>query len=521
MSALPGPAASYLGPGRRERVREGLGSTRYDVVVVGGGVTGAGTALDAAARGLRTLLVERDDLANGTSRWSSKLVHGGVRYLAQGQVGVAWESARERHALLTTIAPHLVQPVAFLVPLDPSTPPVPGRVVGAGARAADLMRRAARTPTRLLPAPTRISAQDALVHAPCLRADGLRGAVLSWDGRLEDDARLVVALARTAASLGADVLTRAAACDVGADELTLTCTETGERTRVRCGVVVNATGVWAAEHEPGLQMVPSRGSHLVLRADALGWPRAVLTVPVPGRFGRFVFAVPQPDGLVLLGLTDEEALGADPSAPAVPAHDEAFLLATLNRALAVPVGPSDVVGRYAGLRPLVAGHAAATSDLSRHHLLVDRPGRPVTITGGKLTTYRRMAEDAVDAVCRRTGHHLACRTRGLPLVGAAPREVLARVRAPRRLVRRYGTEAVDVHALGVRHPDLAGPVAPGCPTTGAELLFGVLAEGARTVDDLLARRTRTGLVEAHLAAAEPAARRALEVGAGVAPGATG
>lgn len=508
-TGLPGPPGGYLDAAHRTRVLDGLGSTRYDVVVVGGGVTGAGAALDAASRGLRTLLVERDDLANGTSRWSSKLVHGGVRYLAHGRVGVAWESAQERHHLLTAIAPHLVQPVAFLVPLDPSTPPVLGGVVTAGARAADLMRRAARTPTHLLPAPTRISAQDALVHAPGLRPDGLRGAVLSWDCRLEDDARLVVALARTAAVHGADVLTRAAACDVGPDELVVTAA--GERVRVRCGTVVNATGVWAGEHEPALRMVPSRGSHLVLRAGSLGWPRAVLTVPVPGRVVRFVFAVPRPDGLVLLGLTDEEAPGEDPAAPTVPPHDEAFLLRTLNRALAVPVGPGDVVGRYAGLRPLVAGAGTTTADLSRRHLLVDRPGRPVTVTGGKLTTYRRMAEDAVDAVCRRAGHHVVSRTRTLPLVGAAPRDVLARVRAPQRLVRRYGTEAVDVHALGVRHPGLAGPVGPGCPTTGAELLFGVLAEGARTVDDLLARRTRTGLVEGDLDAAEPVATRALEL----------
>lgn len=509
-AVLPGPPGGYLDASHRERVLAGLASTRYDVVVVGGGVTGAGTALDAASRGLRTLLVERDDLANGTSRWSSKLVHGGVRYLAHGQVGVAWESARERHALLTAIAPHLVHPVAFLVPLDPATPPVLGGVVAAGARAADVLRRAARTPTDLLPAPTRISAQDALVHAPCLQTDGLRGGVLSWDGRLEDDARLVVALARTAAAHGADVLTRAAAADVGPDELTVVVA--GERVHVRCGAVVNATGVWAGEHEPTLRMVPSRGSHVVLRAGSLGWPRAVVAVPVPGRVGRFVFAVPQPDGLVLLGLTDEEAPGEDPSAPAVPEHDEAFLLRTVNRALAVPVTADDVVGRYAGLRPLVAGAGATTADLSRRHLLVDRPGGPVTITGGKLTTYRRMAEDAVDAVCRRTGHHVAGRTRTLPLVGAAPRDVLARVRAPQRFVRRYGTEAVDVHALALRHPELAGPVAPGCPTTGAELLFGVLAEGALTVEDLLERRTRTGLVEGVLAVAAPVAEQALALG---------
>jgi glycerol-3-phosphate dehydrogenase len=512
VTLLPGPEASYLTPARRERSLEALAHDRYDVVVVGGGVTGAGVALDAVSRGLRTALVERADLATGTSRWSSKLVHGGVRYLASGQVGVAWESARERHALITTIAPHLVQPVAFLVPLDDATGPVMGRVCGAGARAADLMRRAARTPTHLLPAPTRISAQDALVHAPCLDPARLRGGLLSWDGRLEDDARLVVALARTAAALGADVVTGVAAHELAADRVLLTDTVSGTSVEAR-GTVVNATGVWAGEHEPSLRMVPSRGSHLVLRAASLGWPRAVLTVPVPGHLGRFVFAVPQPDGLVLLGLTDEPAGGDDPAAPAVPEQDEAFLLATVGRALAVPLGPRDVVGRFAGLRPLVHGDGATTADLSRRHLLLDEPGRPLTITGGKLTTYRRMAQDTVDAVCRRLGRTAPSRTRTLPLVGAASRAALARVPAPAHLVRRYGTEALAVHELGQRHPRWAAPVAPGCATTGAELLFGALAEGARTVEDLLDRRTRVSLVDGDRDAAVPVARAALEAAA--------
>jgi glycerol-3-phosphate dehydrogenase len=517
VTLLPGPQASYLTASRREAALRRLAEERYDVVVVGGGVTGAGAALDAVSRGLRTALVERADLATGTSRWSSKLVHGGVRYLASGQVGVAWESARERHALITTIAPHLVQPVAFLVPLDAATGPGMGRVCQAGARAADLMRRAARTPTHLLPAPTRISAQDALVHAPCLDPVGLRGGLLSWDGRLEDDARLVVALARTAAALGADVVTRVAARDLGPDRLTLTDTVTGASFEAR-GTVVNATGVWAGEHEPSLQMVPSRGSHLVLRAGSLGWPRAVLTVPVPGHLGRFVFAVPQPDGLVLLGLTDEPAGGDDPAAPAVPAEDARFLLATVNRALATRLGPDDVVGRFAGLRPLVRaqtehGGGGGTADLSRRHLLVDRPDRPVTITGGKLTTYRRMAEDAVDAACRRLGRTTRSRTRTLPLVGAAPRAVLARVAAPPHLVRRYGTEALVVHELAQRDARWSSPVARGCATTGAELLFGALAEGARTVEDLLERRTRVSLVETDAQAARPVAQEALEVAA--------
>ncbi len=320
-------------------------------------------------------------------------------------------------------------------------------------------------------------------------------------------------------------MTRVAACDLGPDRLTLTDTVTGASCEAR-GTVVNATGVWAGEHEPSLRMVPSRGSHLVLRAGALGWPRAVLTVPVPGHLGRFVFAVPQPDGLVLLGLTDEPAGGDDPTAPQVPSRRRDLPArhrqpraghpararrrgGPVRRPAAAGPGPA-----RARRRPGTGtGTGTGTADLSRRHLLLDLPGRPITITGGKLTTYRRMAEDAVDAACRRLGRAGRSGTRTLPLVGAAPRAVLARVAAPARLVRRYGTEALVVHELAQRDPRWAAPVAPGCATTGAELLFGALAEGAATVEDLLERRTRVSLVDADPAAARPVAEDALAVAA--------
>jgi glycerol-3-phosphate dehydrogenase len=221
--------------------------------------------------------------------------------------------------------------------------------------------------------------------------------------------------------------------------------------------------------------------------------------------------MPQPDGLVIIGLTDESAPGVDGIAPPVPEADERFLLETLNRVLDHPLRPADIVGRYAGLRPLVQrGASAVTADVSRRHLLVDEPGRPLTITGGKLTTYRQMAHDTVDAVCRRAGSLAPARTRAIPLVGAAPRDVLARVAAPSRLVRRYGLEAVDVAALGRAHPDLLLPVSDSCPTLGVEFLFGALHEGAFTVEDLVERRTRTSLDEAALPAARALAERALD-----------
>ena len=509
MLTLPPRTSHFNAAGRAETLHK-LASEPYDVLVIGGGVTGAGVALDAASRGLKTALIEHHDLAAGTSRWSSKLVHGGLRYLAKGDVGVAWESASERAALMTTIAPHLCRPAAFVVPLDAVTSNAMGGLTGAGTLVGDLLRAASQTPRQLLPPPHLISAQDALLHVPALQPEHLRGAVLYWDGQLEDDARLVLNLAATAHAFGADVLTRCAASDVQADRVTLTDRLSGQSFTAR-GQVVNATGVWAAEHEEALSITPSRGSHLVVRSETLGMPRAVFTAPVPGHFGRYVFGMPQPDGLTFIGLTDEAAPGVDGVQPPVPPEDEAFLLDTVNQVLRVPLTSADVVGRFAGLRPLATLKAAsgATADISRRHLLLAEEGRPVTIAGGKLTTYRRMAEDAVDAVCRRLGRGGTCRTRQIPLVGAASAEVLREVAAPPRLVRRYGTAAPQVWALTRQAPWLAAPVAPSCPTIGAEFAYGVLAEGALDAEDLLERRTRVSMVDADVPAARETAERVL------------
>lgn len=488
-----------------------LAEEAYDVIVVGGGVTGAGVALDAASRGLRTALVERLDLAAGTSRWSSKLCHGGLRYLAKGDVAVAWESVIERGRLMTTIAPHLARPVPYLVPLDAHTPPPMGALAEAGIRAADAMRMAAHTRSAMLPRPRRLDPLTALGLAPGLRRDGLRGAIVYYDGWLEDDARLVVALARTAAAHGADIVTHAAVTAAGEREARIRDELTGATLSAR-GLVVNATGVWADRLEPTLSVRPSRGSHLVVRSSRLGNPRAVVTAPVPGHFGRYVFAIPQPDGLTFIGLTDEDAPGVDGTAPPVPSEDEAFLLEVMSSAFQVPLTPVDIVGRFAGLRPLVApAGGGASADVSRRHLLLDEPGRPLTIAGGKLTTYRRMAQDTVDAACARLGRDVPCRTARLPLVGAAPPEILERVPAPERYVRRYGTEAPRLVELERAHPELAAPLTPDCPTTGAELLFGALHEGSLTVDDLVERRTRVSFDADALLPGRAVAEHALDL----------
>ncbi|MEI4272987.1 glycerol-3-phosphate dehydrogenase/oxidase [Klenkia sp. LSe6-5] len=492
-----------LDAARRDRDLDRLGAA-VDVLVVGGGVTGAGVALDAAARGLSVLLCERADLAAGTSRWSSKLVHGGLRYLAHGEIGLARESARERAVLMGVTAPHLVRPLPFCVPAVAGWDVA--AVAGLGGVLGDGVRTSVRGGRGSLPRARRVSAAEVAAWLPAVPPGG--GGVAFWDGQLADDARLVVALARTAAGYGASVLTGASV--VGVDGRTVHVDVGGRRVAVEAGVVVNAAGVWSAALDDGIRLVPSRGSHLVVRAERLGHPAAALTVPLPGSRSRYVFALPQDTGLVFLGITDEPVGGPVPDDDPQPSPAEVEqLLTTVNRVLADPLSSADVVGAYAGLRPLVLPAAAgtgpgdATADLSRKHLL-HRSGSVLTVVGGKLTTYRAMAEETVDAAVGVLGRGARRSvTARLPLVGAAPRRVLDRIDAPPRLVARYGTEAPQVHALG------ADPVVAGRPETVGELRFAVRAEGARSVADLLDRRTRIGLVPADRAAAVPAAEAAL------------
>jgi len=501
--------ASRIRPGT-----EGL-APAYDVVVVGLGVTGAGVALDAVARGLSVLAVDAHDLAFGTSRWSSKLVHGGLRYLAHGQVGVAHESAVERGVLMETTAPHLTRPLPMLMPL---TPAVTGRqavVARAGFVAGDLLRRSARTGRETLPRPRRVSATEARGLAPGLRAGGLRGGLLSWDGQLEDDARLVTTVARTAAGIGAEVRTRARVVRADRHGVTLRDGLTGATTEVSARGIVNATGVWADGLVDGIRLRPSRGTHLVLRGETLPGLRTAVTTPVPGSSSRFVMVLPQPDGTVHVGLTDEPVDGPVPDVPEPTEPEIGFLLDVVSAAFDHDVRRADVVGAHAGLRPLLDSADAGTADLSRRHAVVTSPVGVVTVVGGKLTTYRRMAEDTVDRlVAERRLDAGPCRTRTLPLAGAAPRDELARLEQPRRLVRRYGTDAalvLDVarSVTGLVEDELLSPVAVGVPVTSAELVFGVTHEGAVDVADLLDRRTRVGLVPTDRARAVPAAERAL------------
>lgn len=475
---------------RRDRDLETLaGGHVPDVLVVGGGITGCGIALDAASRGLDVALVEAHDLAFGTSRWSSKLVHGGLRYLAHGDVGVAWESAIERSRLMTAIAPHLIRALPHVMPLDPDRRQ--RALVRAGLRAADLLRASAGTPRRVLPRPRTVSAADAARLVPGLATESIDGATVHWDGQLVDDARLTVSVARTAARLGARILTRARATDVTGDGARIA-TASGESFDLRARHVVIATGVWTSTLDPQTQITASRGSHALLRPQALGFPRAALTVPVAGERGRYVFALPTLDGPVIAGITDEPEPGAIPDVPTAPEVDIAWILAQLSPALTHPLSEADVVGTYAGLRPLVGTAAdTATADVSRKHLVERRPDGHVVVTGGKLTTYRRMAQDAVDALdIASAGPSVTAR---LPLVGAQPWGITV-AGIPRRLIERYGSEAARVMGYATDEPDLLDPVAPGVPTLGVEVVHAVRCEGALDVDDVMQRRTRLSLV---------------------------
>lgn len=487
---------------------------QVDVLVVGGGITGAGVALDAASRGLSTALLERHDLAFGTSRWSSKLVHGGLRYLASGQFDVAYESARERHLLLTRIAPHLVHPRQFLVPFTAEHGRGEAALTEFGIRFGELLRAAAGTSPRLLPRAGRIPVDTARALVPAL---GPARAVLGhWDGQLLDDARLVVAVARTAAAFGARVITRALVQHVDGSRVQVRDTLTGTTFTARARQVVLAAGVYTGELTGVVSMQPSRGSHLLLRADALGNPAAALNVLVPHSRNRWVFAIPQPDrllaetGTVLVGLTDDPLDGAPDQLPRPGPQDQRYLLEHLATALGRPVGAEAVLGSFAGLRPLLAAGSRSTADLSRRHELRRDPvSGALVLVGGKLTTYRAMAEQAVDAAVRVLGRGGACRTARLALVGAAPPERLAEIGVLPRLVRRYGREAAQLARLAAGRAELLQPVADGLDVRYVELLWGARCEGALDAADLLERRTRLSLVGAE-AAALPAALRALD-----------
>ncbi|WP_265445631.1 glycerol-3-phosphate dehydrogenase/oxidase [Flexivirga meconopsidis] len=505
--------STALNARRRQReLAEVTGGRTVDLLVIGLGVTGAGVALDAASRGLDVVAVDAHDLAFGTSRWSSKLAHGGLRYLASGQVGIAHESAVERGILMTRTAPHLIRAMPWVVPHFAGGSRRDQAITFAGFVAGDALRAAARTPRATLPRPRRLGRAETLALAPGVQSRALRGAALGWDGQLVDDARLVVAIARTAAGYGARVLTRVRAVAATGDGAQVRDELTGTFHDIKARAVVNATGVWADSLAPDIRLRPSRGTHLVVRSSALGSMNCIVNAPVPGHFGRFVFTLPQLDGTTYIGLTDEPTEPPVPDVPQSSDQEIDFLLDTINPTLQRPLTRDDVVGTYAGLRPLLSAEGS-TADLSRKHAVLTAPNGMITVVGGKLTTYRRMAQDAVDAAVRERGVSAGpCVTAQTPLVGADPAGPAgpAGNDIPGRLVRRYGSEAAAVLS---EDPARNLPISDTVPTTPAEFDFALSHEGALDADDLLDRRTRVGLVPSDRAVTEPVAAEAVSAAA--------
>jgi glycerol-3-phosphate dehydrogenase len=497
---------------RRERELEALaGGERVDLAVVGGGVTGAGIALDAASRGLSVALIEAHDLAFGTSRWSSKLVHGGLRYIAKGDLALAHESAVERGILMTRTAPHLTRAMPQLFPLYTSTSRTQQALIASVLATGDLLRRAAHTPSSVLPRPRIIPAAEALALAPGLDGTRLRGALLAYDGALTDDARLVVSLARTASAFGARILTRLRATGLAVDRVSCRDEISGQGIEINARQVINAAGVWAGQLVPSIRLRPSLGSHLVLSGDTALIGASSVNIAVPGERNRFVFLLPQLDGRVYLGITDEPIEGPIPDIPRVTESDADFLLGLASSVLTRKLTRDDVIGSYAGLRPLI-DRPGRSPDLSRKHAVLTDGNGVITIIGGKLTTYRKMAQDAVDAAVR-DGlplHAGPSRTDRLPTIGATRRTSLSTVDAPGRLVAKYGSEAPRVAALGEVDTALGEPLSAGIPITAAEVVWAVRHEGALNAEDVLERRTRLSLVPADAGAAEARVRELVD-----------
>lgn len=460
---------------------------QVDLLVIGGGITGAGIALDAATRGLSTVLVDSHDLAFGTSRWSSKLAHGGLRYLAKGQVGIALNSARERRIIMERSAPHLVRALAQVTPLNNYLSPLQVAAVRFGYFAGDVLALLAGTDRRMLPLARFVGPREARRLVPQARRDGLKGAWVNFDGQMIDDARLTIAVARTAAGEGARILTYCEASDASGDGARLTDTLTGETIDLSAMAVINATGVWAAGLDPEIKIRPSRGTHLVFDAKTFGNPRGALTIPLPGSVSRYLFVLPADKGRCYLGLTDEDQPGSIPDVPPTPEEDVDFLLDNINLALGRPVGREDVRGAFTGLRPLLAGDGeAVTADLSRRHATIIAGNGLVSIVGGKFTEYRLMAEQALDATIEHRGLSAKpCVTRNFPLVGAPGyRRGADRARGGSQpqglwggLVSRLKAVSCQVRAGDSFHESPAGRDAP----SGSEPHEGGKPEGGKTV----------------------------------------
>ncbi|MBN9605940.1 MAG: glycerol-3-phosphate dehydrogenase/oxidase [Actinomycetales bacterium] len=542
MSAASAPGPRFqndgrLGPEERAAALAALESTELDVLVVGGGIVGTGSALDAATRGLETGLVEARDWASGTSSRSSKLVHGGIRYLEQLDFHLVREALIERGLLLQEIAPHLVKPIRFVYPLH--TPLIERFYVGAGMLLYDLFSYTGGRPPGV-PHHVHLTRSDLLRAMPDLRPHAFVGGLVYSDGQV-DDARYVAMLARTAAAAGAHVASRTAVVDflrdgekvVGArvvDKLT------GREFEVRAKQVVNATGVWTDEtqemvgNKHGLRVRASKGVHLLVPRDRFRAKAGLLL-----RTEKSVLFVIPWGRHWLIGTTDTD-WELDKAHPAATAADIDYLLEHVNRVLARPLTRDDVEGVYAGLRPLLAGESDDTSKLSREHVVARPVPGLVVIAGGKWTTYRVMAKDAIDEAVAgleglapgsvdARGPIPPSTTENVPLLGAAGyhaawnrRHRVARalgvpVERIEHLLNRFGLLTDEILALVEERPELLEPLPGAEEYLRAEVVHAASHEGALHLDDVLARRTRISIEswDRGLAAAPVAARLMGEV----------
>ena len=499
--------AAFHRPQSIDRLR----AETFDLVVIGGGITGAGVALDAASRGLSVALVERDDFSSGTSSKSSKLAHGGLRYLQQGDVRLVYEALAERHTMLKN-APHLVKLLPFLIPMVGKGGVIPAKVsrlLGSVMWGYDLTGG-----FRIGKFHKRLTKSEALAHMPTLPAKNLVSAYLYYDATV-DDSRLVVNVLRTASlHYGATIANRVEVTGLRHNTLGhidgVEVEADGNRFTIDARAVVNATGVWAdtvRELDEGTDpdsMRPAKGIHITV-PHYLVQNDIAAVIPVRGD-KRSVFVVPHGD-FTYIGTTDTDYDGPLDDPQCTPA-DIAYLLGAINAYNVNEITEADIVGSWAGLRPLVkTANSGRTADLSRGHSVHRSDSGLVTITGGKLTTYRHMADDTVDVVvndvlgARAPEGARTCRTKKVRLRGADGYDSVTSAapiygvseRVAAHLAERYGGEARAVMALIKEDPDLALPLVVGLPYVRAEAVFSVRHEMARSVDDVLSRRTRARL----------------------------
>jgi glycerol-3-phosphate dehydrogenase len=481
---------------------ENRGTQEWDLCIIGGGATGLGVAVDAASRGFSTLLLEQVDFAKGTSSRATKLVHGGVRYLQQGNIKLVTEALRER-GILRNNAPHLVKDQSFVVP---NYKWWEGPYYGIGLKVYDWMAGSLGLgPSR------RLSRKETLDLAPTLEAEGLRGGVLYHDGQF-DDARLAIHLARTAAEQGAILLNYCKVDGLYKQDgrvrgLRATDQISGRTYDVRARSVINATGVFTDNilrmDDPGSEPVitPSQGVHIMLDKEFLPGETAILVPHTDD--GRVLFAVPWHDKIII-GTTDTPVKGVDIEPRALPEEID-FILQQIGRYLKTVPSRKDIRSVYAGLRPLVKSSHKKTAELARDHLILVSETGLVTITGGKWTTYRRMAEDTVNTAIAKSGlPNRPCRTATLPIHGSGngndPATTVMRTPADfNEPLHYHGSDAPAIRALAAEIPAGNDRLHPRLPYIQAEIIWAARKELCMTVDDALSRRTRALLLDARAA----------------------